>query len=137
MSIIEHSATVINVDGEFITVDILSRSACAACTLKDNCGIFDCKTKEIKIKTDTPDRFTPGQNVMIVIDENHGWTAVFFGYILPLLLVLAALGTTLFVTEDETAAGIYSLMILIPYYLILMLFKKAFARKLIFRIKNR
>lgn len=77
-----------------------------------------------------------GQNVMVTIDEKKGWIAVAFGYIIPLILVLITLFTTNLITNDETAAGIYSLMILIPYYLILMLFKKSFTKRFDFRIKE-
>lgn len=73
---------------------------------------------------------------MVVIAENRGWIAVFFAYILPLLLVLSTLVITLIFTASETSAAIYSLAVLIPYYLVLMLFRRSFARRFSFKIKN-
>lgn len=136
MSIVEHSATIVGINDENITVDVNSRSACMSCHLKDNCGIFDCKSTIIEVTSPTPELYTLGQTIMVTIDEYHGWTAVFFGYILPLLLVLITLLSTIYFTQDETAAGIYSLTILIPYYLVLLLFKKNFSRRFNFKIKD-
>ena len=94
MSVIEHSATVTAVDRETVTVEIASRSACAACRLKDGCGIFDCRLHSLQIYSPTPERYQPGQTVMVTIAENRGWAAVLFAYVLPLMLVLSTLAVT-------------------------------------------
>lgn len=136
MSVLEHSATIERINGGTIYVNVANNSACANCSLKKNCGIFDSKDKSITVSTQNPEMYHVGQNVMVTIDEKKGWIAVAFGYIIPLILVLITLFTTNLITNDETAAGIYSLMILIPYYLILMLFKKSFTKRFDFRIKE-
>lgn len=136
MSVIEHSATVTAVDGETVTVEIASRSACATCCLKDGCGIFDCRLHSLQIYSPTPERYQPGQTVMVTIAENRGWAAVLFAYVLPLMLVLSTLAVTWIFTADETAAAIYSLTILIPYYLVLRLFHKSFTRRFSFKIRD-
>ena len=61
---------------------------------------------------------------------------VLFAYVLPLMLVLSTLAVTWIFTADETAAAIYSLTILIPYYLVLALFRKSFARRFSFEIRD-
>ena len=120
MSVIEHSATV----------------TCATCCLKDGCGIFDCRLHSLQIYSPTPERYQPGQTVMVAIAENRGWAAVLFAYVLPLILVLSTLAVTWIFTADETAAAIYSLTILIPYYLVLRLFHKSFTRRFSFKIRD-
>ena len=136
MSVIEHSATVTAVDGETVMVEIASRSACATCCLKDGCGIFNCRLHSLQIYSPTPERYQPGQTVMVVIAESRGWAAVLFAYVLPLILVLSTLAVTWIFTADETAAAIYSLTILIPYYLVLRLFHKSFTRHFSFKIRD-
>ena len=54
MSVIEHSATVTAVDRETVTVEIASRSACAACRLKDGCGIFERRLRHIRLPPSQP-----------------------------------------------------------------------------------
>ena len=136
MSVIEHPATITSVDRATITVEIETKTACAACHQKDSCGIFDCSSRRLQIHSPNSERYQPGQTVMVVIAENRGWIAVFFAYILPLLLVLSTLVITLIFTASETSAAIYSLAVLIPYYLVLMLFRRSFARRFSFKIKN-
>ena len=57
--------------------------------------------------------------------------------LLPLLLMLGSLITTYLLTGNETSAGIYSIIILIPYYFVLFWLKKYFVRKFHFRISRR
>ena len=136
MSVIEHTGTITNINGEIVTVEITSKSACAACHLKDGCSIFECKHRFLEIYTPTPELYQSGQTVTVTIDENRGWIAVFFAYILPLLLVLGTLVTVWNFTSNETTSAICSLIALIPYYLLLMLFKKTFAGRFSFKIKT-
>lgn len=53
-----------------------------------------------------------------------------------MILVLSTLAVTWIFTADETAAAIYSLTILIPYYLVLRLFHKSFTRRFSFKIRD-
>lgn len=135
-SVLEHSATIESINGDIILANVANSSSCSNCRLQKNCGIFESKEKSITIYTRNPEIYTVGQKIMITIDESKGWTAVAFGYIIPLILVLTTLFVTNTITQDETASGIYSLMILIPYYLVLLLFKKNFAKKFDFKIKD-
>lgn len=136
MSVIEHSATIEQINGSVIYVNVANNSACANCSLNKNCGLFDTKNKSVTVMSSNPELYRIGQKVMVTIDEKKGWVAVAFGYIIPLILVLVTLIATNAITNDETASGIYSLMILIPYYLVLLLFKNTFTRKFDFRIKE-
>lgn len=136
MSVIEHSATIEQINGGVIYVNVANNSACANCNLNKNCGLFDTKNKSVTVLSSNPELYRVGQKVMVTIDERKGWVAVAFGYIIPLILVLATLIATNSITNDETASGIYSLLVLIPYYLVLLLFKNTFTKKFDFRIKE-
>lgn len=136
MSVIEHQATVTAVSGKTVTVEITSRQACEACHLKDGCNLSEGKNKTLQIYAPSSGRCRPGQKVTVYIEERSGWLAVFFAYILPLLLVLTALTAVWIFTDSETAAAVCGLAILVPYYLVLILFRKNFDRRFSFKIRE-
>lgn len=134
MPCIEHTATVVAVNKDAITVELLSRSACSACHLKENCSMSENKVRRLCI----PDvgNYQIGQTVNVEISASSGWIAVFWGYIMPLILVLIALLSAISLTDDETTAALSSLAVLPPYYFILWLFRHKLAKKISFRIKS-
>lgn len=136
MSDIRHEATIVRIENDSVFANVENKSACADCHARQTCALFDCRNKIIEIKTNYPEKYAPGQHITVTLDEKHGWIAVFYGYILPLVLVLVTLIATNTMTGDETASAIYSLMVLIPYYLVLFLFKKSFSGKFQFRIED-
>ena len=77
-----------------------------------------------------------GQTVNVEISAASGWIAVFWGYIMPLILVLTMLLSAISITDDETTAALSSLAVLPPYYFILWIFRHKFAKKISFRIKS-
>lgn len=84
----------------------------------------DCLPKHIEITDKRAGRFSPEEEVMITIDAAQGFKAVWYGYVLPLILVLITLGSALFAEVSEQLSGIFSIIILIPYYLWLFLNRK-------------
>lgn len=133
---IEHAATIIAINKEYITAELLSHSACTGCSLKENCSMSENKVRKFQIPKPQDFQYQIGQNITIEISSSSGWIALFWAYILPLILVLSALLTTIFLTRDETIAALSSLSILLPYYSILWLFRQKFAKKINFKIKT-
>ena len=66
-----------------------------------------------------------------------GFTALFLGYVLPLLIVIACLLILTSIKVSELLSGLTSVAILIPYYLTLFLFRKRVNKKFSFRLKVR
>jgi len=105
-----------------MTVTITSESACAACHAKGVCTVADFQEKEIEI-SQTQGNYAPGQQVTVLFRESDGFTALFYGYILPFLLVLFTLIGIFSLTNNEVLSGLLALGILIPYYTTLYFFR--------------
>lgn len=134
MSQIEHLATITDISKDTVFAEVKVKSACSGCAMKNACGISECSEKTIEIKTAQAKKYQIGETITVVLDENYGFFALFYGYILPLLLVLGVLFGAQAMGTDEISSGIYSIIILIPYYFGLSLSKKYFSKKFHFTI---
>lgn len=124
--VIKHLGKVSNISDGVITVSILGNTYCDACNAKTACGTSDSGIKEINID-DNSQTFELYETVAIVIKKDLGLKAVFWAYVLPFLMMMA----TLIVVSNffkEWIAGLVSLLILIPYYSMLYIFKNAFKK---------
>ncbi len=110
-------------------MNIVNQSACSGCHAKGACSVSDYQDKEIEI-SNFSNNYIAGQEVTILFKESAGFTALFYGYVLPFILVLSTLVVSVSITNNELFAGLLSLAILIPYYITLYflrhLLKKVF-----------
>src|SRR5690606_33052622 len=86
------------------------------------CSVADFQEKEIEIPCLNP-KYSPGQEVTVLFRESAGFTALFYGYILPFLLAMLFLFVLFETTSNEAIAGLAVLGILIPYYITLYFFR--------------
>ena len=100
----------------------MSQSACSACHAKGACTVADYQDKEIEINHFTRN-YSPGQEVTILFRESQGFKALFYGYVLPFILVLLTLIIATSFTNNELIGGLLALAILIPYYTTLYFFR--------------
>lgn len=136
MTIFTREGTVSRILPHRVEVTVISVSACLHCRLKENCTVSDCRSRNILVETDNPQRYAPGSRVTVLMDSRLGWWSVFYAYILPLILVLSSLFAILAATADETAAAAGALAVLIPYYLLLAAMKKRLLSRYAFRLKE-
>ena len=102
---------------------------CESCRAKAACGVSENR-KEIEV-FDSGGSYALNEPVEVVLKKDLGNKAVFWAYIFPFLLMLSTLLTaSLFVRE--WIAGVLSLLILAPYYLLVFLLRDYF--KSTFRI---
>jgi sigma-E factor negative regulatory protein RseC len=101
-----------------LVVSIINQSACSACHAKGACTVADIQEKEIEILPNGK-YYQPGEEITVLLKESQGFQALFYGYVLPFLLVLFTLIITSALTNNEFLAGLLSLGILIPYYITL------------------
>ncbi|MDD2634012.1 MAG: SoxR reducing system RseC family protein [Bacteroidales bacterium] len=133
-STIEHKGVVADIKSNAILVDLVVQSACAACHAKSVCGI-DSSLKTIEVKTDNK-TFNIGDKVKVIMRSSLGMKALFLGYVLPCLVVLATLLILVFLNVSEGLAGLSSLLILGPYYFLLYLSKDKIKREFNFDIEK-
>jgi positive regulator of sigma E activity len=130
---IEHDGIVKSSDKKSVTVTIFTTSACSGCHAEGICSLSGREEKTVEI----PGIYDvlPGDNVTILMEQSTGYSAVFLGYVLPLILVVALLIILASLSVSELAAGIGALSMLIPYYLTLYFFRNRINKKFTFTLK--
>lgn len=134
MAEIRCQATVVQINGNKLQAMVQNRSACSGCSLQAQCAATECRKKIVEIPLQTPNKYLPGQQITVSLNETSGWKAVFYAYILPLILVLGVLVLAWQITGNEMLAGIYAFLSVFPYYLLLFLFRKHFQKQIHFKI---
>lgn len=122
--LISHKGIITGIDRDVIRVTILVESACASCHAKGFCTIADEKEKVIEAHNRQPNNFSVGDTVHVAMKKALGLKAVFYGYFLPFLILIAVLLIAYEVTNDEALSGIAALAVLIPYYFGLYLMRE-------------
>ncbi|MFW6103478.1 MAG: SoxR reducing system RseC family protein [Bacteroidota bacterium] len=127
--VIEHKGRIDAIEGNRIRVHFVTMSACAHCHAKSVCSASNMEEKEVEV-IDSSGRFNKGEEVRVLLKQSLGYKALFFGYVLPFLLLLFALFSFSAIFNNEVVAGLSSLGILVPYYIIIYhrrnYFQKAF-----------
>jgi sigma-E factor negative regulatory protein RseC len=122
--LISHKGIITGIDRDVIRVTILVESACASCHAKGFCTIADEKEKVIEAQNRQPNNFSVGEKVHVAMKKSLGLKAVFYGYFLPFLILIAVLLTAYEITSDEALSGITALAVLAPYYFGLYLMRE-------------
>ena len=132
---IEHKGVIEQIDGDVAHVKINSVSACASCHAKGACSAADQEEKYL----DVPLHGIPyhkGDAVQVQVEKRLGLRAVALGYVYPFLLLMGVLIAALAAGASELRAGTYALLSVIPYYLVLFLFRKRLESTFTFSIKK-
>ena len=92
---IKHSGVVDGVDGTTVRVRILQSSACSACKVASHCNASETKEKLVEVTTSDASQYHVGDSVRVLADTSVGFRASWYGYLLPLVLMVVALVTVL------------------------------------------
>jgi Positive regulator of sigma(E), RseC/MucC. len=128
---IEHSGIVNHIYEDHIEVMIIQNSACAACHAKKACTASDMAEKIIEVDYTAGD-LEVGDNVTVVGTSAMGWEAVGFAFVISFILMMLTLVISMMLLKDELISGILSLTVLIPYYLILFIFRNKMKKRFVF-----
>lgn len=135
VSVIKHNGVINTISEDFVEVSILSKSACSSCHAKSACSVSDVEEKTVKVYNDTLSDFSVGENVCVVMKQAKGFEALMWGYLLPFFILMLALLLSLNYTS-ELIAGLLSLAVLIPYYIVLYLMKDRIQKRFTFEIEK-
>jgi sigma-E factor negative regulatory protein RseC len=136
MNSIEHQGVVENTDGTYVQVRIFQTSACASCTAKTFCSSGDSKEKIIEIDTSN-DNHKVGDRVIILSEMSVGMKAVFISFAIPFIILIVSLFVLMSITDkNELLSASLSLLLLMPYYMILRMKRNYLKKELSFSIKN-
>ncbi len=133
---ITHTGRINQITPTRIFVIIVSESACSACHANGYCGAADMKEKIIAVENPKNEDRNTGDCVTIVMQKSTGLKAVFYGYILPFIVLMATLLGTLNTTNNEGLAGLLALLVLVPYYFALYMMREKLQSKFQFKIDS-
>ena len=132
---INHNGIIEKIDGDTAYVRIIQQSACSGCHAQSMCAASESKVKIIEVP-DNSGKFTVNENVLLCGRSSLGLQAVLLAFILPLLIVVAAIVTGTSMQWEETTSGLTGLLLLVPYYCILYFFRDKLKRRVIFTLKK-
>jgi sigma-E factor negative regulatory protein RseC len=135
-NLIKHRGVISEINSQSILVNIIAESACAACHAKGVCGVADMKEKIIEVKNSGKIDQKVGDFVVVTMNRNLGIQAVVYGYFIPFILLMITLIVSLSYMDSQGMAGILSLLILAPYYLVLYFFRHKLKNRFDFQIEN-
>ena len=130
---IAHEGIVEESDGQRVRVRITADAACAGCHARGSCSIAEESDKTL-ILPGSGEPYAPGQKVKVILQRSLGFRALFLGYVLPFLLVITVLAIMTGFSAGELASGLVSLSVLIPYYLLLRIFRDRIEKKFEFKL---
>ena len=134
-NLIDHLGIVDRIGGDVAHVKINSESACSACHAKGVCGAADQEEKFLDVPL-SGGNYKTGELVHVQVARRLGFKAVALGYFYPFLLLMAVLILLLFIGVSELKAGGMALLSILPYYLLLYLFRKRIESTFTFSIKK-
>ena len=139
MESIEHEGKVVSVDKDYIGVEIVNKSACAACHAKGVCGASDASIKVVEVAQDITtltEDYQVGETVNVVMRESMGTQAVWLAYVVPLMVLMAAILVFWLCQASELVMGLGALGILALYYVILFFFRNKISKIFTFSIEK-
>jgi positive regulator of sigma E activity len=132
-NIINHEGIVQSNDGKTVIISISSVSACSGCHAEGTCTLSGKEEKIVEVHGKY--NVKSGDQVTILMQQSMGYTALFLGYLLPGIVVVSVLITMISMKVSELTAGLTSIAILIPYYVILYFLRERINKKFTFTLK--
>ena len=131
---ISHEGIITKIDDNNVEVKILSKSACASCNIKGACNMSEMKEKVIVIPRPKDKDLSMGQEVTVSMGLGQANKAVIFAYVIPTIILFSMMFILNHFKIEDGVNALISIGSLIPYYLILFLFKDKIKRKFEYEI---
>jgi len=124
--IVKHSGIIEQISGNHLQVKMIQTTSCASCSIKSHCTSAESKEHLVDVYDKEADQFRVGEEVWIIGSTSMSRKAVWYGYLLPLLILMALVIGLSFMwgKEHELPIALYSLGCVVIYYLLLYLFGK-------------
>jgi sigma-E factor negative regulatory protein RseC len=109
--------------GKDIDVEITVSSACSECHAKSICMPPEQRQEFVTAQALYGEAFELGERVHLVLKQRAGWKAILIAYLIPFLVLIAALFGSYAIFRNELASVIASLLFLVAYYFLLKHFR--------------
>ena len=116
-----HAGIISKINSDSVIVTLEQNIHCESCHVKGTFGVSEYGTKEVEVPK-TSDFYKINEQVDVILKKALGLKAVFWAYVFPFILMFF----TLIIASSflkEWVAGLLSLLILVPYYLLLYFLK--------------
>lgn len=134
MGNIQHDAVVERIEGDKVIVRVEKRGACAGCHAKGICGESGSE-RIIEVRTPHASEFKTGDKVVVaLLKPSMGMTSVVWGYILPLIVLVATLFGCKSLGVEDGPSALASIVAVALYYVGIYFTRKIFERKIEFTI---
>ena len=133
---IKHIGVIDSIDGSRVKVRIHQTSACAACKVAGHCNASEAKEKFVDVEhVHDAGSLSVGQEVVVSTSLDVARKALMMGFVAPFFMMVVTLMAILWLTGSEAWAALSALGILIPYYLMLWLFRDGISRQVSFKLE--
>lgn len=130
-----HEGIVKNVTAQTIEVAIESHSACSECHAKGACGMADV-TQKIITATRPVFEIAAGDKVMVYAAMSNAIYSVVLAYIIPSVLIVAAIGILSATGISEITAALSGLILIACYFFVLYKFRNSVSKKIKFTVEK-
>ena len=134
-SSVAHKGVIESVKGTSVRVHFTAHSACSTCHARGACSLSEVENKYVDVLQTTGD-YRVGDEVQVLLERSLGIKAVLYGYVWPLVLLLAVLFGVYLITRNEAVAALSGLSALVPYYLFLYFLRDRINRSFHFTLRK-
>ncbi len=134
--IIEHEGVILEIGVDYITVEIISRSACSSCNAKSMCIMSESESKIVDVENRGYEYFEKGETVNVILRKSLGFKALYISYLIPLLILILILLSLSTFGIGELTTGLSIIAALAVYYIGVYLFRDRFKREFVFTIEK-
>lgn len=131
---LEHVGIVTESQGNHVKISLLG-TGCSGCH-NSLCMLGSSKAKEVDLVA-IENGFLAGDEVLVKINPKSGYKAVTMMYLVPFVLIMITLIFVAHAGYGEAVTGIASLLVLLPYFFMIYLLKKSFAKQCKFEVVKR
>jgi sigma-E factor negative regulatory protein RseC len=132
---IRHEGIVESIDNGHVRVRITQHSACSACKIASHCTASESKEKVIDIFQCKRQDINVGDIVVVSTPGRSASTALLLGFGFPLIIMLFVIGILITTGIDEGIAAVMAIASLIPYYIVVWIFRNRISNVISFHIE--
>lgn len=132
---ISHKGKIISITPRTTSVEFTSSSACSSCHAAGLCGMSEYQEKVVEVPTSPYSAHSVGEEVEVVLESSMGLKAVWIAYVVPVLLLMAAILIATKMNLGELFAALIGIGVVALYYFVVWLFRGKLENEYIFRIK--
>jgi Positive regulator of sigma E activity len=132
---IRHQGVIERIEKHKVFIKIIQKAACSDCHAKSACMSSDKKEKIIEVYDDSG-KFSIHEDVIVSTQSSMGHLAVIIAFIIPLILVVAAIFVGIKISGKEGISGLIGLSILVPYYYMLYIFRDKLKKNFVFTLSK-